>query len=332
MNNALLIDAIVRQTTVLLAHMATAAGGRAALARTGTQVFASLVSELKERGLSNKSIADMFGLTLRTYHNRVSRLSTSNTVPGTSLWEALLAFLGEHETVTRRQIVDRFSMDEERMIRGVLRDLVDSGLVFHTGRGDGAVYRAAAVEHGAVEDPDSDTRLSRLVWVAVKRFEPVSRAQIAQAVPADLAELDEAIDLLVEEGKITQTGSGDSVRYTAEECRIPVGDSAGWEAAIFDHYQAVVTTICAKIRESNRKSAPGEWTGGSTYGFDVHEEHPLFDEVVGFLEETRTRAADLRERVAKENRHPTQRERWNMRVVAYVGQSVIGPDEDSPDG
>jgi len=42
-NVNLLIDALVRQTTVLVAQLATAAGSRAQLAHTANQVFLDLV-------------------------------------------------------------------------------------------------------------------------------------------------------------------------------------------------------------------------------------------------------------------------------------------------
>jgi hypothetical protein len=98
MDVTVLIDAVVRQTTVLIAQLATAAGGRAPLAHTANQVFVDLVRELKEQGLGNKVIADMFGLALRTYHGKVRRLSESTTVRGKSLWEATLEFVQEKET------------------------------------------------------------------------------------------------------------------------------------------------------------------------------------------------------------------------------------------
>jgi hypothetical protein len=80
-----LIAAIVRQTTVLLAQLATGGGRRVTLANTANEVFMSLVRELREQGVSSKGIADMFGLTLRTYHNKMSRLSESRTDHGRSL-------------------------------------------------------------------------------------------------------------------------------------------------------------------------------------------------------------------------------------------------------
>jgi hypothetical protein len=91
MNAALLIHAIVRQTTVLIAALATASGQRAQLASVANLVFADLVRELREQGLGNKIIADMFGMALRTYHRKLARLSASRTVHGRSLWEAVLA-------------------------------------------------------------------------------------------------------------------------------------------------------------------------------------------------------------------------------------------------
>jgi predicted acetyltransferase len=85
MNVNLLIDAIVRQTTILIAHLATSGGTRSPLAHMANQIFVDLVRELKEQGVGNKVIADMFGLSLRTYHNRVRRMSESSTERGRTL-------------------------------------------------------------------------------------------------------------------------------------------------------------------------------------------------------------------------------------------------------
>ena len=58
----LLIDAIVRQTTVLIAQLATSGG---ALAHVANQVFLDLANELEAHGVSRKVSADMFGMALR---------------------------------------------------------------------------------------------------------------------------------------------------------------------------------------------------------------------------------------------------------------------------
>src|SRR6185295_15855984 len=129
----MLIDAIVRQTMVLIAQLATAGGGRAQLSHTANQVFLDLVAALKEQGLGNKVIADMFGMALRTYQTKVQRLSESRTDRGRSLWEVLFAFVqekGKERAVPRAVILQRFRHDDALVVSGVLRDLVDSGLLY----------------------------------------------------------------------------------------------------------------------------------------------------------------------------------------------------------
>jgi len=95
LNANALIDAVVRPTTVLIAHLATATGARAPLAHVAQQVFVELVSELRAQGVGRKVIADMFGMALRTYHARLERLSESATERGQTLWGAVHAYIGE---------------------------------------------------------------------------------------------------------------------------------------------------------------------------------------------------------------------------------------------
>src|SRR4029078_837183 len=103
-------------------------------------VVCSLVRELKARGLGNKVIADMFGVALRTYHEKVRRLSESTTVRGKSLWAATLEYLQERRSADHAEVLERFRNDDEVTLRSVLADLVDSGLVFRSGRGATAKY------------------------------------------------------------------------------------------------------------------------------------------------------------------------------------------------
>jgi hypothetical protein len=112
MNVNLLIDAIVRQTTVLIAQLATSAGARASLAPTANQVFLDLVRELKKQGLGNKLIADMFGLSPCTYHNKIRRSAESSTERGRPLWSAVLEFVQERATVSRADVLMHFARDD----------------------------------------------------------------------------------------------------------------------------------------------------------------------------------------------------------------------------
>ena len=126
----LLIHAIVRQTTILIAQLATSRGIRAPLAQIADQVFIELAREIERQGVSRKVSADMFGLGLRTYRRKIQRLSESSTERGRSLWEVVLEHIKTQGVVTRREILARFPSDDEAQVRSVLRDLCDSQLVF----------------------------------------------------------------------------------------------------------------------------------------------------------------------------------------------------------
>src|SRR5512138_1155931 len=101
----LLIVAIVRQTTVLIAQLATSRGARAPLAQVASQVFLDLVRELERQGVSRKVSADMFGLGLRTFQRKVQRLTESSTERGRSLWTAVLDYLQARGKVTRADVL-----------------------------------------------------------------------------------------------------------------------------------------------------------------------------------------------------------------------------------
>jgi hypothetical protein len=164
MNVNVLIDAIVRQTTVLIAQLATAAGLRAPLAHTANQVFLDLVRELKEQGVGNKVIADMFGLALSTYHSKIRRLSESRSERGRSLWKATLAFIKERGAVTQADVLKRFQYDDGPSVRGVLNDLVESGMVFRAvylggyRNGVPVVYSDAVLQYDEAADAGLQTR------------------------------------------------------------------------------------------------------------------------------------------------------------------------------
>jgi len=85
----LLVAALVRQTTVLIAPAATTGGVRVPLAQVADQVFLDLVRELERQNVSRKVSVDMFGMGLRSFLRRIQRLAESSTERGRSLWEAV---------------------------------------------------------------------------------------------------------------------------------------------------------------------------------------------------------------------------------------------------
>jgi Winged helix DNA-binding domain len=326
MNVTVLIDSIVRQTTVLIAQLATTAGVRAPLAHVANQVFIDLTKELREQGVGQKVIADMFGMALRTYHAKVRRLSGSENHGGHSLWEAVLEHAQDKGPLLRADLMTRFRNDDSAAVRAVLRDLVDSGMLFRSGQGEATIYRAATAEElrlGSLGDDRAEGILS-LVWVAVNRYAPATAADLAQGIPLDEAETQRALDGLVGDGRVQVLSGADGVtRYECTSCVIPLESAAGWEAAVFDHFQAMVTAVCTKLRLGTTIATKKDWVGGSTYGFDVWDGHPHQAEVVGFLAAMRERAVALRTKVEAYN-GTSSTEGVPQRVLVYVGQTVMG--------
>ena len=325
MNRNLLIDAIVRQTMVLIAQLATTAGVRTPLVQVTNQVFLDLVHELQSAGVGHKIIADMFGMALRTYHDRVRRLSESRTDRGHTLWEAVLHFIRSHESVSRAEILKRFGRDDALVVRSALADLVDNGLVFRTGRGDRTTFRAADPKQAAHILGDDPELAAMFVWVAVHRASPCTQAELEQAVSVAGLDLKSVLDRLVEDGRIRREESGGKVIYACDSCVIPFESDAGWEGAVFDHFQAMVTAIGAKLHQTTRARLDDQ-VGGSTYAFDLSPNHPHHKEVFGLLEEVRQRATALREKVeaynATQPSPPPGQQAQQQRVTFYVGQSV----------
>jgi hypothetical protein len=216
-NAYLLIDAVVQQTMVFIAQLATAGGVRAPLAHVAEQVFAELTTELSNRGVRKNVIADMFGMALRTYHRRVRELGESKTEGGRSVWEAVLDFIRERGPVSGREVLVRFVGDE----------------------------------------PDE----------------------------------------------------------------VPLGAPVGWEAAVLDHFQAMVTAIIAKLARGRASGAPADETGGSTWSLDVWHGHPHEAEAKALLAKTRATVEERRVRIDAHNRIAA-RDAPGERVVFYAGQTV----------
>lgn len=249
METSRLIESIVRQTTVLIAQLSTASGLRAPLSQVTNQVFLDLVSELEGQGVGRKVIADMFGLALRSYQQKVQRLQESAADRDATLWEAMLGFIQERKTTSRAEILARFAPDDGATVRGVLNDLVTSSLVYRTGSGDATVYRAA-------------------------------QADETRSAPAP-----------------------------------------GWEAAVLEHFQAVVGAMCGKLAAASGSNAAPANLGGSTFTFEVWPGHPHYEQVVRLLERCEHDLATLGDAVQA---HNTQQPKpvTHDRVTFYFGQNV----------
>lgn len=334
MNVNLLIDAIVRQTVVLIAQLATAAGTRAPLAHIANEVFLNLVAELKEQGLGQKVIADMFGLALRTYHNKIKRLAESRTERGVSLWEAVLTFIAQRRVVLRADILRHFLRDDEQTLRGVLNDLVASSLIFRTGRGDSTAYRAADPDELPVALHDTSESVALMLQVAIHRLQPARLDDLAKLLPLSDDALQQALNHLLLTAAIQAEDTPEGVTYSCNSCVISYEATIGWEAAVFDHYQALVSALCTKLAKGQPRALPNDAVGGSTWGFDLWPGHPLEAEALALLRTVRAQASDLRSRIDASNAAEAARLREppeiTRRVTFYAGQTVL--DDLNTDG
>jgi hypothetical protein len=323
MNALILIDAIVRQTTVLIGQLATSGGIRAPLAHLANQVFLELAQELEAQGVSRKVSADMFGMALRAYIRKVRRLSEAKSEQGRTLWQSVLDFVKAEGLVSRERVIERFRHDGEVEVSAVLRDLTESGLVFCSGAGRGAAFRAASDDElAALTRFASASSLDELAWVLTYRHGPVKTGELARLLRQDEATTEAILARLVTAGRV-QAAPGD--RYVAQDFVIPLGSSVGWEAAVLDHVQAVVQTVCQRLEQLSPEGTPDPAIGGSTYSFDVWPGHPLEDRVKGQLAELRDRLGALRREVQAHNdAHgvPPLLEQ----VITYVGQCIIERD------
>ncbi len=322
----LLIHAIVHQTTILIAQLATLGGARAPLAQVANQVFLELARELERQGVSRKVSADMFGLGLRTYRRKIQRLSESATERGRSLWEVVLEYVREHEKVTRGELLLRFSLDDEAQVRAVLRDLCDSQLVVAEGTPN-PTYRASTDEELlALRSIQTEEGVDELVVALMYREGALTLEEIAARVQMGPGVIEGPVGRLVSSGRIQMKLVEGLPRYEARALVVPLGAEVGWEAAVFDHFKAVVRTILLRLGENGATSLKDE-VGGSTYTLDIWPGHPLAEDVRGTLKSVREMLGELRERVRTYNQSTPRPEQYS-RVVVYTGQSLIEEGED----
>jgi hypothetical protein len=324
MDVRLLIDAIVRQTTVLIAQLSTSAGIRAPLSHIANQIFLDLAAQIEAQGVSRKVAADMFGLALRSYQKKVQRLTESASIRDRTLWEAVLDFLTEQGSVTRQRLLQRFRQDSEEDVVAVINDLVSQGIVYSTGRGGSTVYGLSsdADRRHMVAERRAESAQA-LVWLSLYR-EAMSQPELYASLALDPAEVDLALENLQREGRIREFRG----KYRADTFLLPVGGAKGWEVAVFDHFNAVTRAIAAKVRRGATRSEADDVVGGATLTFELSPVHPLRDEVRGLLRRVRSDVNELWSRVGAHNDGNPIPEADRELVTFYFGQNVQDTHED----
>lgn len=308
---------------VLLAHIATAGGSRAPLAQVANQVFLDLTNELMNQGVKKNVIADMFGLALRTYHRKIRTIGECRTdYGGQSIWEAVLNYIRQKEPVSAREIQQRFQNDDPAVVSSVLNDLSNTGMVYRAGRGMRALYRIA--DQADFEDRGDSARedvYQYLVWLTVYRQGPIALKELSTAIRLDEEHCKKALDILISDGRVNASQPDETTLYHSPRFDVPVGTAVGWEAALLDHYQAVVSAICVKLRSGISRSEHDDTIGGGTYTLNIWPGHPFEREALGMLATVRRTINELRGRVDNYNSTALKPESIDQ-VVFYMGQYV----------
>jgi hypothetical protein len=329
MNVKLLIDGIMHQTTVLIAQLSTVAGVRAPLAHIADQVFLSLAREIEAQGVARKVVADMFGLALRGYQRKTQRLAASATTQGKTLFEAVLEYVGKEGGATRAAILQRFRNDGQRETIGVLTDLVQSGLLYCTGAGEGTLYGATSdAERQRLTRQADVTALANMLLGEIYRNPGALSSELAGSLHVEQDELEPALEKLVTEGRVARDDATGAL--CAATFQIPVGAEDGWESAVFDHYQAAAAAIITKLRLVAGGSSAARAVGGTTLRFELAEHHPHRAEVLALLDRVREMTDELWGRVAEYNdQHPTK-DGTPLNVAFYFGQNLDDPSVIDP--
>ena len=324
MNPTLLIDLIVSQLTVLIAQLATRSGMRPPLARVADEMFQSLVAELQEQGVPQRVIADMFGLALRGYQTRVRRLEQREDEELFTLSMSLLRDIQSLSPVSRDTLETQYPLVPEATFRSTLRDLVDSGRVKLEGSRAKPIYVAVSQEEQTTSAQARLFALRDMIAVLLYRDGPADVNRLSARLKADPEEVFDALDLLLDDGSVhTFTDENGTPTFRAKTYHVAGAEQAGvgWEAAIYDHVQAMSATIIQSLRLE-----PGDvrrqQVGGGTYSYDVWEGHPHYQEVLELLADNRRRASELRQKVQSYNEANGLAESVT-RSTYYCGQYVV---------
>jgi len=320
MKRTMLIDAILRQTMVLIARLATADGERAPLSHVSNQVFLQLAKELRAKDIGNKIIADMFGITLRAYQSKLRRLEDLSVIDKKSIWQRLVSHMQTKGVATKESILADFGELDGEIVSGILNDLVINGLMTKSGRAKTTTYRwASESASGAGRSDVSATFL----WVIIHRLGPVSRSELPALVPnMKLSDIETALDSLVQDLRIHVSETDGEPHYASEQCIIDEQNDHGWEASAYDHFRAVSSVLSSRAEKGAVSADIAQHTGGSTYYYEIDDNHPCKDEALSLLAQFRKKTSDLRRRVDEYNASRNTPIVNPSHAIFYMGQSL----------
>ena len=312
-----LARALIRDTTTLLAAVATRGGARMPLGPLADRLFHGLACELHAKQIRRRVAADMFGMVPRAYLRKVRRAEESVTDYGYSLWQAAYEYIASTQGVELAELTRRFHRDDEGVLRGVLSDLRESGLVEVSAQTPTRYVASSGRELGA--------RLARgtggsdeLVWAVIYREGPLYRETLQQVVGLPDVELDAILLRLKEAGRTFERSKRDRVLLCSATTVPDLDAPEHWEALVFEHYHAVVRTLATSLATPDAEN-----TAAATFTFDLWPGHPMAGDVERLFQSMRAEAAELRGRLDAFN--AKQPPRGRERVMVYLGMCEDRP-------
>lgn len=347
----ILIDALGAQFGRLVARLVLATGARPSLAHLGDLVTHHVAEAMRTGGLGPRAVADIFDSTPRTLTRRRRQ------------WTAGPARREHRRRTVRRQILDRLiaaeadgqatlpwsaldDLDAGPVRRtAVLAELIREGIVYRVGvgaRGRIGLSRPPEllIERGA----DDPTVPEAMVVVALLRDEPTTVAALcrstgleAEVVEACLAALerDERVESVGRIRGEERVGAGARWRTVAPQVVDARGDGLpdGWQTALFDHFESVVTLMASRLGDMPAPPAPRAADGAlSTYVFDVRsrDSEPIDLEASGLLSAVRRDASALRLRLDARNVERAHDVEDGEKIVFYAGRYRLTRDPMVP--
>lgn len=308
-----LARALIRDTATLVAAVATRQGARMPLGPIADRFFHGLASELHAKQIRRRVAADMFGLVPRAYLRKVRRAEESVTEHGYSLWQAVYEHIAQASGgVELSTLARRFHRDDEGVLRGVLSDLRESGLVDVTVRGAQTYYLASSGAELGARVAERRAPSDELVWAVIYREGPLYRESLQHVVGLSDSELDGVLLRLKESGRIFERPKRERVLLCSAATVPDLEAPERWEAQIFEHYHAVVRALAASL-----STPEAETTATATFTFNVWPGHPLAVETERLFQRLRAEAAALAVRIDAHNARSPSASR--ERIMFYLG-------------
>jgi hypothetical protein len=155
---------------------------------------------------------------------------------------------------------------------------------------------------------------------------PFSSEALCKRTELDREACEAAVARLLSSGRIELADA----QYRASSLVLPLGSPVGFEAAMFDHFRAVVNTLTSRLREGRGATSLRDRGGGSTYTVEIWPGHPLEEEAYGTLGRLREQIGTLRSRIEAHNATgPTPENHTKLHL--YVGQCPIPQGQGAQD-